>query len=1266
MKNYSPARLVTCQLLLIAIVLMPLSLARAQDPVTGAIEGYVYDNATKAPVADALVQLINTESGATLATRTNSEGYYRKGLLPPGEYRIRVTKDGYETPPDELFTNYATRPNPVRPPINMTATAAAVATASPEASPAAGQPPVAASPTPVVAQTAPSRSGSNIASEMNITDARRGQAYTDKEVSTLPLGGTTLTRSFDELGLLAPGVAPPPATLGSIAGPGVGAGVGSAGQFAVNGMRSRSNNFTVDGSDNNDEDIGVRRQGFFSLVPQPIESVKEFQITTLLAPAQYGRNVGAQVNALSKSGGNQFHGTVYGFYNSDRLNARDFFDTTNGNGTFNVTSSTGQLVRLDGNPLRVTNQSGGEDKYTLTQEGVALGGPIKSDKAFFFVSYEREGLYHATKEASFAVPTINQRGGPSCIQFAAGICTRTAPSGATGLFRDPFTGDPIQDFATTFQGDAVYSLFPFPNNPTGIYGANTYTEILPANARGNELSGKYDQNFNLWGKRQTLTARYNFTEDSRDIPVTGGALFSTLNPRVRTQNFSTFLNSEITSNISNMLRLSYGRTRLKFKEVRNPFLRPSASLPDTPFLLNAPRLLSDFLPGFGTPNTGVIDLTTTGTLEGVIGGPVGQVKVAGFSPVGVDVFNFPQSRVNNTYQLADTVAWRLGSHSLAFGADTRRTELNSDLCPNCRPLLTFNGAPRLAFNPITGAFTPNGFFQPTELVGVSAASGFSQSLTTGSSSLNLRYYQLDFFAQDEWRVRPNFSLSLGLRYEHNTPPREVNNKIESTFNSSALSLAPGFRQFIDGRTKIFDPDRNNFAPRVGFAWSPDLFGKDKSTVIRGGYGLFYDQILGAVVSQSRNVFPTFLNVNLAGGNGNAFFPFLPLDLLNPSDPTLILVTPGTLNHLDPTFSLQDQIDFINFISTSILQNSSGLSLTLPARRLQSPMAHQYSVTFDQQLSSNLVISAAYVGTLGRNLLRYTTPNLGPNSFLVPVQYAPGFAEPNFFGVAFAPGTRVSAAGTITGGRPVSSVGSVGIYETTGQSRYDALQLQARGRFTKSFQFQVNYTFSSVKDDVSDVFDLAGASALPQNSLAPAGEYAAANFDARHRISYDYVLDLPRFKGKAAQAVFGDIQLAGTGQFQTGQPFTVNSIYDVNLDGNLTDRLNSTSGIVETGDRSRPLRLTVDPLTLLAPLGQDGSVPRNSFRGDKLWLTNLAVIKRINLSEQVKLVFRTEVFNVFNRANFGIPVRFLEAPGFGQATDTVTPGRRIQFGLKLSF
>ena len=224
------------------------------------------------------------------------------------------------------------------------------------------------------------------------------------------------------------------------------------------------------------------------------------------------------------------------------------------------------------------------------------------------------------------------------------------------------------------------------------------------------------------------------------------------------------------------------------------------------------------------------------------------------------------------------------------------------------------------------------------------------------------------------------------------------------------------------------------------------------------------------------------------------------------------------------------------------------------------------------------------------------------------------------------------------------------------------------RYAQRLQYQAQYTFSKAEDDVSDVFDLAGASSLPQNSLTRAGERADSNFDARHRFAYNLTYSFSTFsdRSRAAQFWLGGLELASTGQFQTGQPFTVNSIFDVNLDGNLTDRLNSTSGIVETGDRQRPLVLQANPASLLAAAGQDGSVPRNSFRTGNLLLLNLAVIKNFRFTETQALTFRTEIFNITDRANFGVPVRFLEAPGFGQATETVTPGRRIQFALKYSF
>src|SRR5262249_8510008 len=156
-------------------------------------------------------------------------------------------------------------------------------------------------------------------------------------------------------------------------------------------------------------------------------------------------------------------------------------------------------------------------------------------------------------------------------------------------------------------------------------------------------------------------------------------------------------------------------------------------------------------------------------------------------------------------------------------------------------------------------------------------------------------------------------------------------------------------------------------------------------------------------------------------------------------------------------------------------------------------------------------------------------------------------------------------------------------------------------------------------------------------------------------------------GSLRHWLFDKLRLASVGQYQTGQPFTVNSIFDVNLDGNLTDRLNTTNGLILTGDRRQPLRLVANnPLTLLAPFGQDGGVSRNTFRAGNLLELDLAVSKYLTVTGQQELVLRADIFNFINRANFGIPVRFLEAPAFGQAVNTTTPARRVQFSLKYLF
>jgi hypothetical protein len=1333
----------------------PFAPISAQDPVTGAFQGQVTDIKTRSPIANASVRFINQVTKIPLVKRTGSDGQFYVGLMQPGWYTIEVSASGYKPLAFEQRL-VATRQNTVQPlPVQLEP---AVVAPTPETPPPT--PPPTPGPTPAPTPIKPITDRVDIVGEISATDGRRGGAFTEEEVTTLPLGGSTFTRSFDELALLLPGVALPPQTQGGIAGPGVGSGVGSSGQFAVNGLRSRANNFTVDGSDNNDEDIGVRRQGFFTLVPQSIESVKEYQITTLLAPAQFGRNLSAQVNAISRSGGDRIHGMVYGLLNTSHLNARDVFDETTGDRTTPLTVGNKPVLRCAavadcfnrvGTPISTRLNTGGKDSLTLGQGGFVVGGPmprfgegppLSLKNTFYFLSAEGQSL-NANRQANFAVPTVEQRG--------------AFKSGATAIFNNPITlpgqNSRVAAYPTSELGDVIFSNFPFANNPNGVYGANTFTQVLPVSAQGEIVSGKVDSNFSAWQRQHSFVIRYNFTNDERNIPVTGDSLFSGVRARVRTQNISTFLNSDLTAADStkpffNQLRLSYGRTRLLFEEGRDvkcgsgnvssdvdpgcalPFSAPGNRLKpiqDEQFFLNRPYLVNFTLPdNFGVANSGPVLYkrglgTTINTDQFPSFGPVGQLIVAGFSPVGVDVFNFPQRRVNNTYQIADTVTGKIFDHNLAFGLDFRRSELNSALPRNSRPLITFYGAPRLVGTrfannfPVAFRFAnltdPVPFLRPEDFAAAGAPSGTFMSLANVSSPalaassdsvIHLRYYQFNIFGQDEWSVRPNFTLSYGLRYEYNTVPQDAERRIENSFNNSLISGSlPGLSRFIDGRPVIYDSDRNNVAPRVSFAYSPDLFGPQRPTVIRGGYGLFYDQILGAVVSQSRNVFPNFLTVNLGGGPSPFTFTCVNADgvVIDCSQPGAFVVSggytlfnpiltsvrlagstvfqpivtplPGRPNALNPDIPTDRLITLIN----SFFPNPFGA--TLPTRALPTPLAHQYQMSFEQQINANFAISLSYVGTQGRSLLRFTTPNLGQNYILGPAGFvAPensaGIStfglNPRFFGATLSPGSRLSADGSLTGGRPINGVGAINQFETTAESRYDALQVQLRGRFlSAAMQYQVSYTFSKAIDDVSDVFDLAGAPALPQNSLR-LDERGLANFDTRNRLSYSLTYRLPEYarSNSAARFLLNGLEFASTGQFQTGQPFTVNSLFDVNLDGNLTDRLNTTAGITRTGQRRQPLRVTGDTTAFLAAPGEDGKVGRNSFRGPYFLLANLAVIKDFSINEQQRVTFRAEFFNFSNFANYGIPVRYLEAPAFGQATETVTPGRRIQFALKYAF
>ncbi len=1154
---------------------------------------------------------------------------------------------------------------------------------------------------------------------LRVTNATRGGGFVEDELLSLPLPGI---RALESLAFLLPGVAPPPQTLSQTAGPGIGSSVGTSGQFAINGLRSRANNFTIDGSDNNDEDIGVRRQGFTTLLPQSVESVQEYHVVTLLPTPQFGRNLGAQVNIISRTGDPRYHGTAYGFYTNDKLKTREFFDGTGGPFNFPILRGIVPVILVSsgnqpkGEGLAPINPVGGEDRFDRRQFGFVLGGPLSkpdrqtnksnalgistSTQTLFLLSAEYQRV-DATRESHFAVPKVSERG--------------LFKSGDTGL-RDVF--GPGVFYPTSVDGDAVFSFFPFPNNDFGPYGKNTFTQVLPANAHGLVSSLRLDRAFNgasggdvmKFSRSQAIAARYNFADDDTLLPVTGNALFSSLRAQTRAQNVALFYNSAFTPGIVNELRASYGRTSLDFLEAPNPFLGgaeeerlpllfPSRKFPpqgfnDRNFLLNVRSVINGTLPTqpcnprmmpIGQPCYYSDQLLET---EEHLG-PVGQIIVSGFSPIGVDVFNFPQQRANNTIQLADTLFINRGTHRITTGFDLRRTQFNSRLERNFRPLLVFNGAADVAADFGFTNRCPMGYCLGADFAAVGAATGAFQTygITPNASiepdpTIGLRFWQTDFFAADEIRLRPNLSLTIGARYQYSTVPSEVNGRIESTFNSLEVGNfierekllnndVSGFEQFLAGRSQIFNPDKNNIAPHIALAWDP--VGKGLM-VIRGGYGIYFDQIPGAVTSQARNVFPNFLTVNLAGVSHPSRVNQFDLFVHNPA--SLVAPTLNTFKNASDVLgvcrsSRNDPVAFLlclNNLSTFTRsgqgkQYPGGPGFILPAADLPNSYSQQWGLTIEHEWRKDFFASIAYVGTRGLHLLRFATPNLGSNGIPIVRDIRPKnqneVNSPIFLGLVAPPkfGNQF--------GRPFPFLGSFTSIEADANSTYHSFQAQLNKRLSYGIQFTMAYTWSHAIDEVSDLFDLASGPALPQDSFNRRSERASAGFDIRHNFVYSLVWDLPFAKGNK---LLGGWQLSSIGMLRTGQPFSLLACCDVNLDGNLSDRLNRTDGIaqVNQGRTGFTAPAPDDQFKLLAAAGNNGLLGRNTFRAPGVATIDLSFNKRFAINDRQSLELRTEFFNLFNRIHFGVPVHQQGFPAFGKSVDTRLSRLTLQLALKYSF
>jgi len=568
--------------------------------------------------------------------------------------------------------------------------------------------------------------------------------------------------------------------------------------------------------------------------------------------------------------------------------------------------------------------------------------------------------------------------------------------------------------------------------------------------------------------------------------------------------------------------------------------------------------------------------------------------MSGFSPLGHE-FNNPQASATNTFQFIDHLSHVRGRHLLKFGFEFRALQQDGFRDVQSRGLLQFTGLFTTDFN------TGNPGHPLADLfLGLPTVTGVAQL----DNPQRLRAETWSFFAQDSYRVRPDLTITAGLRYEFTSPPGDVDDR-GNVYDPATGQLVPVGTGGVP--RSGYKSDANNFAPRIGVAWSPGR----GDTVVRAGYGLYFDQSA------------------LAPGEGlyfNApFFDFRLFFTLPPQGPF-----PGY------TLTLTDPFPISTY---PITVPASALTFQ---RNLSTPYSQHWNFTVQQRLGSTRSIEVGYVGTKGTHLITARDIN----------QPAPSVASPNL--------------------RPNPLFDDITAVESRASSTYHALQARFQQRLWCGVTVLSSYTWSKSIDDASGFFASSADPNFPMDSNNTQLERSLSNFDTRQRFTLGYTYDIPL--GPLAQRdwvkqVLGGWQTNGILALQSGRPFTVALLPEV-------DQSNTGRSVLGFQANDRP-NVTGNPRLSnptasawfntaafqMQPFGTFGNAGRNMLEGPGLAVFNMSLVKHIEWTERLRMQFRGEFFNLFNRVNYDLPDAFLGSPTFGQVTSAGAP-RHIQFGLKL--
>jgi len=1008
-----------------------------------------------------------------------------------------------------------------------------------------------------------------------------GTTVGQANVSETPLNG----RQFLELMTFTPGLVP--GTPGSKVSD-------RGGSINVNGMQDSMNSYWLDGLDDTSSGVGQ-----FTVAP-PVESIQEMRLETGVYDAKFGVHAGAQVNVVTKSGTNQLHGSLFEFLRNANLDARNFFEPSV--------------------PPFQRNQFGG-----------TVGGPVVlpkiydgHDKTFFFFTYE--GLReHRSFDNRTVVPTLAERSGDFTDLLSPQCPVKT-------VLLNPFAlgQGQIQPFMNINQvfltgpdpvGQGLVNLYPLPNVPNAPCGAVNNVTQVQRQINLNTYMARLDQR---WGSRDNFFFRFNFNGNKEFDPNLGNFV-----PGYGTFGNNHFLETgvdwthQFTPSLLNEFKLAYNRYQL--------------------------NLLNQDFASTSAQQLGIQGLQPAGQP---------QLTFAGYNSLGSDN-TIPQVGAVNSFQLADTVTHVVGNHSLAYGVDFRAVRRgNFSIDSIIRGEFDFTRM-------VTGGLGQPGLGQllacvlPTCTLGNSVAdallglptdwiSGFQQYI---SGALG----EYDAFVQDTWKIRRSLTLTLGLRYEYNGLTTDKNNHLANfDFNNGLLMVAGNnyvTLETLDPTTTTFKPvgtrslgstnenravqlrDWNNFAPRLGFAWQP--FGNSK-TVIRGGYGVYYNQTFGDVYFQ-KSANPPF--VKITAGNLGGALPAIESGQILPGSGDLIRsALTGVAGPVFPTTS-PFQLNFMN------------------------AFIQQYTFDIQRQLGTSWLLDLAYVGSQGLHLPRETDSNQQENS-------NPALCIP-----AGCP-------------RPYPLYSGFSYTESSGSSSYNALQAKVQRQFSRGLSLIGSYTWSKSIDTASGAFGDTRNPNFPQNSRDLAAEKGLSDFDYRNRFTLAYVYQLPigssvwKLDNHSLNYLIKNWQLAGVAMAQSGPPFTANLSGDISgadetvIAGQPTDRPNvSGSGFYPPKQTSNQWVLRSgfsDPLQYAF-----GNVGRNNLQGPGIGSWDFSIIRNFPFRESKNLEFRAEMFNIFNRANFDIPYRDLASPTFGVIPNTLPPiageasggpgdPREVQFGLRLTW